>query len=45
MDLNVREELHATIEKLTHSGAPSLDSALVKKVKDICRCVASWLAR
>jgi hypothetical protein len=44
MDANAREELHATVEKLTHSGNPSLDMDLVKKIKGMCRyggCVVS----
>lgn len=39
MDVNVRQELHTIIEKLTHSGAPSLDRELVKKVKSRCKLV------
>ena len=38
MDLKVRQDLHATLEKLTHSGAPSLNQELMKKIKNICRC-------
>lgn len=37
MDLEVRQELHATIEKITHTGNPSLDPGDLKKIKSICR--------
>ena len=37
MDVTAREELCATVEKLTHSGNPALDQQLVKKLKNICK--------
>lgn len=39
MDLGVRKELTDLLETLTHSGNPSLDDGLMKKVKQICKCV------
>lgn len=37
MDVSVREELSDLIEKMTHSGSPSLDEAQLKNLKRLCR--------
>ena len=37
VEVNPGEELGELIEKITHSGSPSLDLALLKKIKAICR--------
>ena len=37
MDASTKGELRSLIEKLVHSGNPSLDEGLVKKVKAICK--------
>ena len=37
MDESVREELSGLVEKITHSGSPSLDENQLKKLKRICR--------
>ena len=39
MDLSVRQELNTALEDLTHSGRPSLDPQLLKRVKGICKSV------
>lgn len=37
MDVSVRQQLSDLVEELTHSGAPSLDETLLKKLKRICK--------
>ena len=37
MDLEVRQELQSSIERITHTGNASLDPADLKKIKNICR--------
>lgn len=39
MDAGSREELNSLIEKLTHSGLPSLNQDLLKKLKRQCKYV------
>ena len=39
MDNAVRQELVSLVEQLTHSGAPSLNEGLMKRVKGICKLV------
>ena len=39
MDAGLREELNSIIEKLTHSGLPSLNQDLLKKLKRLCKYV------
>ena len=41
MDAGLREELNSIIEKLTHSGLPSLNQDLLKKLKRLCKYVWS----
>ena len=38
MDVSVKEELSSLVEKMTHSGSPSLDETQLKKLKRTCRC-------
>ena len=37
MDEGLRQELISIIEKLTHSGLPSLDQELLKRLKTLCK--------
>ena len=37
--MSEREELNGLVEKMTHSGSPSLDEVELKKLKRMCRCV------
>lgn len=39
MDAGSRQELNSIIEKLTHSGLPSLNPELLKKLKGMCKYV------
>ena len=39
MELPVRQEMCSLLETLTHSGRPSLDQQLMKRVKGICKSV------
>ena len=41
MDAGLREELNSIIEKLTHSGLPSLNQDLLKKLKRLCKYVVN----
>ncbi len=41
MDISLRQELISLVERLTHSGAASLDEELVKRVKGLCKLAAS----
>ena len=37
MDVSVRKELSDLVEKMTHSGSPSVDDTQLKKLKRLCR--------
>ena len=37
MDVSVRKELSDLVEKMTHSGLPSLEETQLKKLKRLCR--------
>ena len=43
MDAGLREELNSIIEKLTHSGLPSLNQDLLKKLKRLCKYVVEMI--
>ena len=43
MDAGLREELNSIIEKLTHSGLPSLNQDLLKKLKRLCKYVVKMI--
>ena len=41
MDVSVRKELSDLVEKMTHSGLPSLDETQLKKLKRLCRLAST----
>ena len=39
MEIEARTEILKILETLTHSGDPSLDEKLMKKIKNYCRLI------